>query len=123
MASLVSSSLKTGRLIFILPPDSLWGCQPWYECLEPPDLLDLDDTDEKVDPVLWSLSNPWPGEGEGERGGAAHNCHSPGLNLGLNVAPSLILGSLARGHVWAPPILQQLLGGLQVVGTSLDYES
>ena len=77
MASLVSSSLKTVRLIFVWPPDSLWGCQPWHECLEPLDLLDLDDTDEEIDAELWSLLNPWSGEGKGDEGGAAHNSCCP----------------------------------------------
>ena len=69
MASFVSSSLRTGRLIFIWPLDSLWGH------LEPPHLLDLDNTNEEVDAELWSLSNPWSGKGEGNRGAAAHNFH------------------------------------------------
>ena len=67
MASLVSSSLKTGKLIFIWPPNSL-GHWPWFECLEPPDQLDLDDTNDEVDAELWSLSNPWSSEGEGDWG-------------------------------------------------------
>ena len=48
---------------------------------------------------------------------------APGLNLVVTVAPNLVLGALVRGHVWSPPIIQQLLGGLLVVGMSLDYES
>ena len=70
MAALISdgvfhmSSLKTGRLIFTWPLDSLWHCQPQLECLEPPDLSDLDDTDEEVDTELQSLSNPQSGEGK-----------------------------------------------------------
>ena len=79
MASFMSSSLKTSRLIFIWPPDSLWHHQPWFECLEPTGITDLDDTDEEVDTELWSLSNPWsgPGEGDGGGGGAAHRSSSP----------------------------------------------
>ena len=34
------------------PPDCLQCHQPWCECLEPPDLLDLDDTDEEIDAEL-----------------------------------------------------------------------
>ena len=48
---------------------------------------------------------------------------APGLNLGLPVVPSLILGTLAWGHVWASPIIQQLLEGLLVTETGLDYGS
>ena len=71
MVSFVSSSLKTGWLIFIWPPDSLW-CWPQCVCLEPPDLSDLDDTDEEVDTELLSLLNPWYGEGEDDGGGPLH---------------------------------------------------
>ena len=71
MVSFMSSSLKTGRLIFIGPPGSLWH-QPWCNCLEPPNLLDLDDTNEDVDTELLSLLNPWSSEGEGAEGCAAH---------------------------------------------------
>ena len=73
MASLVSSSLKTGRLIFIWPPGSLWSCQPWCGCLEPPNPSDIDATDEEVHAELLSLSNPWSDESEGDWGGATHN--------------------------------------------------
>ena len=45
---------------------------------------------------------------------------APGLDLGLTVVLNLILGTLAWGHVWAPPIMQQLLGGLLVAETGLD---
>ena len=45
--------------------------------LDPPDLSDLDDSDEEVNAVLWSLLNPQSGKREGERGGAAHNSHCP----------------------------------------------
>ena len=74
MAFFLSSSLKTGRLIFRSPPCSLqhW---PWYIHLEPPDLLDHDDTDEEVDTELLSLSNPLSSEGEGVRVSSAHSSH------------------------------------------------
>ena len=75
MASFRSSSLKTGRLIFKWPLDSLQHCQPWFECLEPPDLLDLDDTDEEVDTELSSLSNTQSGAGKGDGGVAACSSH------------------------------------------------
>ena len=74
MASFMSSSLKTGKVVFIWPPDSLWH-QPWYKYLEPPDLLECDDTDEKVDTELLLFSNPWSDEGEGVRVGATHGSH------------------------------------------------
>ena len=74
MASLVSSSLKTGRVIFIWPLGSLWGYQPWHGCLEPLDPLDHEDTDEAVDIELQPLSNLGSGEGEGSWVGAAHCC-------------------------------------------------
>ena len=77
MASLVSSSLKTDRLIFMCPLGSLWVCQPWLGCLEPPNFSDIDATDEEVDAELLSLSNPWSDESEGEWGGATHNSHCP----------------------------------------------
>ena len=76
MASFMSLSLKTGRLIFIWSLDSLqhWWLQ--FECLGPPDLSDLDDTDEEADTELWSLSNLQSGEGESDGGGAAHRSQS-----------------------------------------------
>ena len=45
------------------------------------------------------------------------------LNLSLAVAPDLILGTLSWGHILAPPIMQQLLGGLLVMETGLDCRS
>ena len=51
------------------------------------------------------------------------NLIAPSLNLDLTVAPGLVHDALALGQAWAPPIIQQLLGGLLVVETSLDYES
>ena len=77
MASFVSSSLKTGRLIFIWPSDSLWGCQPQCGCLEPPNLSGLEHTDEEAGTELWSLLNLWSGKGEGDEGGATHDSHCP----------------------------------------------
>ena len=73
MASLVSSSLKTGRFIFTWPPVSLWGHQPWCGCLEPLDLSDINATDEAIDAELLLLSNPWSDESKGNWGGATHN--------------------------------------------------
>ena len=81
MVSFVSSSLKTGRLIFIWPLDSWWGCCPWHGCLETTHVLDLSDTHEEVDAEPWSLSNPWSGEGKGNGGGVAHNSLPPSLDL------------------------------------------
>ena len=51
--------------------------------LEPPDLSDLDDMDEEVDTKLWSLSNPWSGEGEGNMCGAAIGLISSGHDPSL----------------------------------------
>ena len=48
---------------------------------------------------------------------------APSLNLGLIVVPSPIHVALAWGQAWAPPIIQQLFGGLLVMEMSLDYES
>ena len=45
---------------------------------------------------------------------------APSLDFSLAVAPNLIPGTLSWGHVWAPPIVQQLLGGLLVVELGLD---
>ena len=56
MASFVSLSLKTGRLIFKWPLDSQQGHWPWHECLEPPDLSDLNDTDAEVDGEVLPLT-------------------------------------------------------------------
>ena len=50
MASFLSSSLKTGRLISMWCQGS-WQCWPQCWCLEPPDLSDLDDTLKHV--VWW----------------------------------------------------------------------
>ena len=123
MASFVSSSLKTGRFIFIWPLHSQWGHQPWHECLEPPDLSDLDDTNKEVDAELCSLLNPCSGKCEGDGVGLPITLIAPSLNLGLTVAPSLILGALAWGFIWAPPIIQQLFRGLLVTKMGLDYKS
>ena len=86
-ASFVSSSLKTGRFIFIWPPDFLWHCWPWCGCLKPLDLSDLDDTDEEVDAELQSLSNPQSGNGKGGRGGLTHSPHCPWPWSFCNVQP------------------------------------
>ena len=75
MAYLVSSSLKTGRLIFIWPPGSLWGCLPWHGCLESHNLSDIEDIDDEVNAVLLSLSNPWSDKSEGYQGGVTYNSH------------------------------------------------
>ena len=120
MASFVSSSLKTGRLIFIWPPDSWWGHWLWCVCLEPPNLWDLDDTDEEGDAELQSLSYLHSGKGKGDRVGLPVILIAPSLKLGLAVAPNLILGTLGYGLIWAPLIMQQLLGGLLVMETDLD---
>ena len=40
------------------PPGSQQGCQLWRECLNPPGLSHIDDTDDEVDAVLLSLLNP-----------------------------------------------------------------
>ena len=84
----MSSSLKTGRLIFIWPPDSLWCHQPQCECLEHPDLLDLDDTDEEVDVELQSLLNPQSGEGKGDGVELPIVLTSLGLCVMLGLSPS-----------------------------------
>ena len=53
-----------------------------------------------------------------------HNLtRAPGLDLSLAVAPNLIPGVLVGGQVWAPPIIQQLLGGLLVTEMSLDCKN
>ena len=87
-ASFVSLSLKTGRLIFIWPPSSLWH-QPQCKCLEPPDLSDLDDTNEDVDTELLSLSNLTSSDGEWVGGYATHrsHCHWPQLWLHCGIRP------------------------------------
>ena len=46
---------------------------------------------------------------------------APSLNLSLTVAPDLFLSTLSWGHIWASHIMQQLLGGLLVMETGLDY--
>ena len=73
MASLVSSSMKTRRFIFMWPLVSLGGWQPWHRCLEPPDTSDTDATDEEVDAELLSLLNLWSDKSKGDWGGATHN--------------------------------------------------
>ena len=112
-----------GRLIFIWPLDSWWGCWPQHGCLEPPNFLDLEDTDEEVDAVLQSLLNPQSDEGKGNGVGLPKTLVAPSLDLGLSVVPGLIHDALTWGQAWAAPIIQQLWGGLLVVETSLDYES
>ena len=52
-----------GKLIFLWPLVSLQHLPQW-ECQEPSDLSDCDDTDEAVNTKLLSLSNPLSGEGE-----------------------------------------------------------
>ena len=44
-----------------------------------------------------------------------------GLSPSLTVVPDLTPDVLVKGQAWAPPIIQQLLGGWLVMGTSLDY--
>ena len=65
--SLASSSLKTGRFIFMWAPSSQC-CLPLWECWDPSDLSDLYDIKEAVDNELLSFLNPWSGEGEGTWG-------------------------------------------------------
>ena len=67
MASLASSSLRRGRFIFMWAPSS-WCCLPLLGLWDPSDLSDLDNIKEAADNELWSLSNPWSREGEGNRG-------------------------------------------------------
>ena len=100
MASLVSSSLKTGRLIFIWPPSSLWGCQPWCGHLEPPNPSDIDNTDEEVDAELWSLSNLWSDESKSDWDGATHNSYCLISGLWWYLTSLLVYWSVARsGHL------------------------
>ena len=66
----MSSSLKTGKFIFIwalVSPHCLscWGC--W----EPLDLSDSDDIEEAVNTELLSLSNLWSRDGNGGWGGGS----------------------------------------------------
>ena len=51
------------------PPDSLWHHWLWCECLEPPDLLDLNETEKEVNTEFHSLSNPQSDEAKGDVGG------------------------------------------------------
>ena len=44
-----------------------------------------------------------------------------GFGPSLTVAPYFTLDVLVDGQAWAPPIIQQLLGGWLVMGTNLDY--
>ena len=75
MESILSLSLKNGKLIFIWPLDSLQCC-PWCICLEPPNLLECNDTNEVVDTKLPSLLNLQSSEGRHVGVGAAHrSCH------------------------------------------------
>ena len=90
----------------------MWHCQPWCEHLEPPDLLDLDDTDEEVDAELQSHLNPQSGEGEGDGVGWPIVPITPNLGLGLFMRPGLVPGMMAQCHAWEPPIIQQQLGAL-----------
>ena len=46
-----------------------------------------------------------------------------GLGPDFAVAPHLTSDVLAEGQAWAPPIIQQLPGGLLVMETSLDYRN
>ena len=105
MASLVSSSLKTGRLIFIWPPGSQQGYQPWCGCLNPSNLSDIDDTVDEVDAVLLSLLNPWSEESEGDWGRATHNscCLWPQFqpHCGAGLTPAV----LPEAQAGAPPII------------------
>ena len=89
MASLVSSSLKTSRLIFIRLPGSQWGCCPQHGHLNAPDLSDIDDTDDEVDTVLLSLSNSWSDESEGDWVEPPITLVVSGLDSSLAAVPSL----------------------------------
>ena len=46
-----------------------------------------------------------------------------GLNLSLTMVLDLTPDILVSGQIWAPPIIQQLLGGLLVTERSLDCEN
>ena len=104
MASFVSSSLNTGRLIFIWPPISLWHWWPQCLCPEPLDPTDCEDIDEAVDIELQSLLNLGSSEGEGNQGGAAHCCHClwplswPLCLAGLGSHPGVSHHSTAIGN-------------------------
>ena len=80
------------------------GCQPWYRCLEPPNLSDIDDTDEEVDTEFWSLLNPQCDESKGDWGGATHNSHCPWPQ--------------SQPHCGAPDLIPGVLVGGPVMGTS-----
>ena len=110
-----------GRLIFIWPPGSWWEHQPWCGCLDPPDLSDLNDTDDEVDAVLLSLSNTWSDESEGDWGVATHNpcCLWPQFWSYCSTWPC----SCCHAPTGAPPIYWQSLGGWLTGGTSLGYEN
>ena len=59
-----SSSLNTGRFIFIWAPSSLFHLPHW-EHWDPSDLSDMDDINEAINNELLSLSNLWSREGDG----------------------------------------------------------
>ena len=73
MASLVSSSWKVSRLIFIWPLGSLQGHQPQCGCPDPPDLSDIDDTNDKSMLCSYHSQIHDLTKGEGDWHGVAHN--------------------------------------------------
>ena len=100
----MSLSLKTGWLIFIGPPGSL-RCQPQCNCLEPPNLLDLEDTDEDVYTELLPLSNPWSSDGEWVRGVPPTGLITDGCSYGCVAAPypshCVMVNKYAQVPLWA----------------------
>ena len=121
--SLLSSSLKTSRLIFIWLPISLWGCLPQHGCLDPANLSDIEDIDDEVHAVLLSLSNPWSDDSKDDQGGATHNSHClrPQFQPCRGMQPHSCCPF--QGPSWAPPIIQHLMEGEHITEMCLDYKN
>ena len=92
-----------------------------YECLNPPTLSDLDDTDDEVDTVLLLLSNLWSDKSEGDGVEQPITLIVSGPGSGLTAAHSLTPAVLHKALTRAPPIFQQSPGGWLIMGTCLDY--
>ena len=122
MASLVSSSLKTGRLIFIWPPGSLQGCLPQCGCLDPPIVSQTLKT-LMMKLTLCSYHSLIHGLMRAKVTGVEPPITPVffGLCSGHAVAHNLVPAVLTEAQAEALPIIQQSPGGWLIMGTNLDY--
>ena len=69
-----------------------WCLLSHLECLDPPERSDWDDTEDAIDNELLSLSKPWSGEGEGNRGDWVAGLFISYYALGLRKVVGVFVG-------------------------------